>query len=140
MATYRISEKAKDMAGKWRVRVVIDEKDSMFLKFEEEPNDATVFATADLAIQQQIAQQAVQTAVIKSSFLMKAENDYVLFCRSLGLVDKASTSDLETLAVQMQSNGQVLEAIMLSIKALALINNITQNGGNWDGIEWHDGI
>ena len=42
-----ISEKYQDLAKKWRVRVTLDDKSSIFLKFNQEPTDKEVFARAE---------------------------------------------------------------------------------------------
>lgn len=73
--------------------------------------------------------------------LKQAENLYIEFMRSLGLPDKASTAEIEALCMQMYSSGvqeNINQALMISAKALALINNVTQNGGKWADIEWHE--
>ena len=75
--------------------------------------------------------------------LKQAENMYVLFMRSLGLPDKAGTQEIEGLCMALYGSGdqaKVNQALMISAKALALINNVTQNGGRWADIEWHEEI
>lgn len=73
----------------------------------------------------------------KSAGLKSAENSYITFCKSLGFAGKASTEELEAFYYQMKAVNQV-QATEIAMKALALINNVTQNGGTWFGIEWHD--
>lgn len=66
-----------------------------------------------------------------------AENDYILFCRSLGLPDVASTEDFDVLVNSLMPTDPI-KAMGIGLKALALINRINQNGGKWDSIKWHD--
>lgn len=78
--------------------------------------------------------------VAKSADLKQAENNFISFCQLLGFSGKATTAEVEAVCTTMKANGQVMEAIEAAIKGLALINNVTQNGGNWVGIEWHDDV
>ena len=77
------------------------------------------------------------TNVIK---LWQAENNFITFMRSLGLSDNASREDIQILCTQLENDGKQFEAIKISINSLALINDITQNGGKWSEITWHNGV
>ena len=127
-----ISEKFTDVAGKYRVRVTFDDGSSTLFKFSETVSDATVLECAATYL----ANTVVPT-IDKSDSLRRAEDNFVLFCRSLGLPDKASSGDFEMLCQEMKSNGQTLEAFEVGLKALSLINDVTQNGGTWSNIEYH---
>lgn len=67
----------------------------------------------------------------KSPELIQAENAYIYFCKSLGFGSKASTEEIQTLAEQQDDKVKALE---IAVKALGLINEITQLGGNWNNI------
>lgn len=128
-----ISEKFKDMANKWRAKVTLDDGSSILLKFQIEPSEDEILSLARKYLLD-------QTSVIKeekSESLKNAENAYVLFCRSLNLPDRASSEDINLLCQSLKESDRILEAIEISIRALALINDITQNGGVWKDIEYH---
>jgi hypothetical protein len=75
--------------------------------------------------------------------LWNAENAYISFMRSLGLPDKATTEEIEGLCMTLFTSGvqeNINQALMISAKSLALINNVTQNGGKWADICWHEDI
>ncbi len=72
----------------------------------------------------------------KPADLKAAENRFVSFCRSLGLPDVASTAQLEQVATSLPE----LQGLQVAVRALALINDVTQNGGTWDGIAWHEDV
>lgn len=40
----RIVEKWQDVAGKWRVKVALNENESVILKFQENPSDEVILA------------------------------------------------------------------------------------------------
>lgn len=55
--SYEIIESNPTASGKWQVRVVIDETQSQFFKFETEPTQAQVDRVAEMfVLQQQLAQ------------------------------------------------------------------------------------
>jgi len=64
-----ITEQYQDMAGKWRVRVLITDTDTIFLKFQTEPTeqeviDATVLYITNLeATEARLAEEAAQKAI-----------------------------------------------------------------------------
>ena len=70
--------------------------------------------------------------------LQSAMNNYVLFCRSLGLSDQASTEDFYNFYYGLKAAGKQLQAMEIAIQALALINAVTQNGGTWKEIEYKE--
>jgi hypothetical protein len=82
----------------------------------------------------------VDPQTLKSPDLKSAENRYIEYCRSLDLPDVASSADFETLTTEMQNNDMMVEALAVGVRALALINDVTQNGGRWDDIVWHSEI
>lgn len=84
--------------------------------------------------------EPVDPQTLKSLKLKQAENRYILFCRSVGLPDLASSTDFEELTADMQEQGLIVEAITLAVQALALINDVTQNEGKWADIAWHPEI
>lgn len=81
-----------------------------------------------------------QRQLSKTTKLKQAENAFISFCRSLGLVDQASSSDIEALVMQLKAAGRPLDAIEIAVKSLALINDVTQNDGKWYDIAWHSDI
>ena len=79
------------------------------------------------------------TAVQKPVELMRAENNYILYMRSLGLSDKAGTTEVAAYVEQLMLSDP-MAGTQVALKSLALINNVTQNGGRWATIEWHPEI
>lgn len=128
-----ISEKFQDMANKWRAKVILDDGSSILFKFPIEPTDEEILNLA----RKYLLDQVIIVKNEKSESLKKAEDNYILFCRSINLPDKASSDDINTLCQSLKESGKTLEAIEIAIKALALINDITQNGGIWKDIEYH---
>ena len=132
-----ITEKIVDMSGKYRVRVDLGNLSTVFFWFNNEPSEDDVRIATERYIISVEAQNPIQTIPEQEMKLWVAENRFIEFCRSLGLPDKASSDDFETLASVLKSNGKTVEAIEMSIKALALINDVTQNGGKWCDISYH---
>lgn len=87
-----------------------------------------------------VAPVEVDPQTTKPEDLKAAENRYIDYCRSLGLPDVASSADFETLTTEMQNQNMLLEALAVGVRALAMINDVTQNGGRWDDIAWHADI
>lgn len=42
----KVVEKFQDMAGKWRVRVVMDDESAVFVKFDHDPSDEEAIEAA----------------------------------------------------------------------------------------------
>lgn len=136
---YEISEKYKDMAGNWRIRVGVGNNETIFLKFKVEPTENEIKMEVDKFLRARVAETNLVEAVTEKQLkLWAAENRFIDFCRSLGLPDKADSSQIEQFAMQLKANGRFMEAIEMSIKALALINDVTQNGGKWETISYHN--
>jgi len=76
--------------------------------------------------------------ITKSESLLKAENAYINFCKSLGFGGKASTEEIKTKSEEIYDTAQTMDdkfnAIKIPLTALGLINEITQLGGNWENI------
>ena len=91
--------------------------------------------------------QQIQDQLNDSLPLFQAYNAYIAYCRSLGLEDKATMQDFQTLALQQETEAltnsdlpALANAIKIPLMALGLINDISQAGGNWNNISWHDNI
>lgn len=79
--------------------------------------------------------------------LLQAYNAFITYARSLNLEDKATMQDFQTLALQQETEAltnsdlpALANAIKIPLMALGLINDISQAGGNWNGIVWTDNI
>lgn len=129
-------EKNKTGSG-WNCRVKINDTTSIFLDFDHDPTYEEILDERqkyiDVQLQPTITMPSINN---KSEALIQAEKEYVAFCRYLKLPEPTGTPHFDALCNTMKANGQVLEAMEVAIRALALINNITQNGGSWGKIDW----
>jgi hypothetical protein len=118
-------EKAKEFYTNWKTH-----------------KDVYIELCRDLGVDQDLIPENIDNVDgVKSQGLIEAEQMYVTFVRSLGLTGVVGTSELEALCMQMYNSGDqnlINQSLMISAKALALINNITQNGGTWFGITWEE--
>ena len=125
--------------GKWQVRVAISDSESVFFNFVNEPTNEEVEKAVSVYEESKI--KTIDLVMVsnagKTQSLKDAENNFILFMRELGLPDKASSEDLQYLCSQLESYGMELEAIKIAVKSLALINDVTQNGGKWADIIWN---
>jgi len=92
------------------------------------------FVTSDDII---VITQIIEPAVLS---LYQCYNNYILFCRSLGLPDKATSNDFRNLANTMKTNSQFEQAYEILFQAQFLIIDIIQNGGTWDTTIYHPEI
>lgn len=83
---------------------------------------------------------SVDPQTLKSDKLKRAENNFILLMRSVGLSDKADSTEIESYTTSLETAGNPLGAIKFAIKSLAVVNDITQNGGKWTDIAWHADI
>jgi hypothetical protein len=127
-----ITEKVMDF-GQYRVRVDLGDGNTMFFWFNHDPTEEEV----RIVTETYILNFNRPPPSSKSIELKMAEDKFVLFCRSLGLADKADSEAIETLVMSLKQSGQEMLAIEVSLRSLALINNVTQNGGLWKDIEYH---
>jgi len=115
----------------------------MYLDGVSIPSGATDVQLAALGLTPHVeppAQPPADPQTLKSLGLKQSENRFILFCRSLNLPDVAGSADFEGLAQDMEVAGLQAEAMVISIKALALINDVTQNNGKWSDIAFHPEI
>jgi hypothetical protein len=89
------------------------------------------------------AEEAIETARITS--LYGWDNKYILLCRSLGLPDISTTEEIQVKLTSMKNEALAtnnlagaLQSIELGLNFLAIINAITQMGGKFIGIKWHE--
>lgn len=122
--------------GKWQVRVSLGNNNTTFFWYNHDPSEEEVIESTNFYISQ-ITAPGLST---KSQKLKEAENRYILFCRSLGLPDKASSTDIDLFCSSMKEQGNPLLAMEIAIRSLALINDVVQNDGKWSEIEFHDDI
>lgn len=127
-----ITEKVMDFT-QWRVRVDLGDLSTTFFWYDHDPSEAEVIASTEAYI----IQANTPAPSSKTQKLMEAEDRYVLFCRSIGLPDKASSDDIQVLYLSIKESGQPMQALEMAVQALAMINDVTQNGGKWADIEYH---
>lgn len=132
MMGYTILEKI-ETNGMWSVRVRVSDKQSEFFTFDHDPTQGEIDQAVDTFL------TPSQVPSQKSIDLQKAENAYILFMRSIGLPDKAGTEEIEAFVMTMMQSNPI-QALTIAVKSLALINNVTQNGGKWADIGWHEGV
>lgn len=63
---YEIIEKKQESSGQWRVRVVVSDKESMFLWFSIEPDQHSVNSVVDQQLKNRIHEQALANPVVES--------------------------------------------------------------------------
>jgi hypothetical protein len=90
------------------------------------------------------AETALENARITS--LYGWDNKYILLGKSLGLQDIATTEEIQIKLTAMKNEALAtnnlagaLQSIELGLNFLAIINAITQMGGKFIGIKWHEG-
>lgn len=99
---------------------------------------------ADRLAREQVEAQAAALAANRD--LWQAGNSYIKLCDEIRVAvggaatrEKLSTADsTEILEAMAAANPQA--ALAYSVRLLAAINEVTQQGGNWHGIEWHQEV
>lgn len=132
-----ILKRYQDVAGKFRVIVAFDDSSSFVFKFQEDPTDEQVYQVAQKYMID-MASSSVEST--KSKKLKQAENNFILFCRSLGLPDVASSEDIDIFCTSLKEQNNSLLAMEIAIRSLSLINDVVQNDGKWSEIEFHEDI
>lgn len=132
-----ILKRYQDVAGKFRVVVAFDDSSSFIFKFQNDPTDEQVFQVAEKYVLD-MAESSIEET--KSDKLKQAENNFILFCRSLGLPDKASSEEIDVFCTSLKEQGNTLLAMEIAIRSLGLINDVVQNDGKWSEIEFHEDI
>ena len=95
----------------------------------------------------QEALDAIANEKVRVATLHAWHNQYILMARSLGLPDKATTQEIQAKLsadkATLVANDDLAGALDVVEKAcafLAIINAISQSGGNHAGIEWHEAV
>jgi hypothetical protein len=99
-----------------------------------------------LATEEAARQAEIDVENARVASLCGWDNKYILLCRSLGLSDVATTEEIQVKLTSMKNEALAtnnlvgaLQAIELGLNFLAIINAITQMGGKYIGIKWHEG-
>lgn len=105
-----------------------------FYELVEIPDDEKNYIWQD----GEIKEYTLSKISTKSDSLLQAENAYIDFCKSLGFEGKASTEEVKAKSEELYNSAQTIDdkfnAIKIPLTALGLINEISQQGGNWESI------
>jgi hypothetical protein len=63
---YEVIEKIQESSGQWRVRVVVSEKESMFLWFSVEPDQHSINSVIDQQLKNRLYEQALANPIVES--------------------------------------------------------------------------
>lgn len=128
-----ILEKKEILNSGFRVRVDLGDGNTAFFWFRTDPSENDVIAEVNAYI----ARVSAPKPLTKSIELRRAENDYIDFCRSLGLPDVASITNFMSLIDAASTTTNKITAIKYAFRVLFLLNQVIQYGGQLSKIEYH---
>lgn len=143
---YKIIEKEKDIGGQWRVRVLLNENESAFFTFREEPTEDQIQIVAEKFVENQTINNIANNGVIavnpeKVAKVLAMREQYRIATRSLcelanfPITDKLEDVDYLNVRIAAAQNDFLLSTVYTETIAYCL-NTLRLDDGRdaWDRI------